>query len=247
MDEDSFCKTAKSRRENVGSRIIVTIMDRSANAALPLSYSKTFPALRAGAAFTLATGLGGKRFVDFIEPHACVSASIPKHGSERTPPCIQNRLCLSGFGEGGGIRVADEDCTVAFDQLGAQIVQEVLPPIRDLGVNRSGTGSLSRIMPTGGLSRPQLKVPQTEAIPQRQPSSGEVNLAAVIADRTDLERDPAQGAPRAAAFAPRKSDLSVLAAPQSPHVEPLRNGQKSNPDRNRRSRSNTFIDWSKHE
>jgi hypothetical protein len=58
------------------SRIIVTIMDRSANVALPLSYSKTFPAFQAGAAVTLATGLGGKRFVDFIEPHACAIADI---------------------------------------------------------------------------------------------------------------------------------------------------------------------------
>jgi hypothetical protein len=31
---------------------------------------------------------------------------------------------------------------------------------------------------------------------------------------------------------------------QSPRVTPLRNGQKSNPDRNRRSRSNTLTDSS---
>jgi hypothetical protein len=79
-----------SRREDVVSCINVTIMDRFANAALPSSYSKTFPALRAGAAFTLATGLGGKRFIDFIEPHACVSALVPKqvqytNGTELTP------------------------------------------------------------------------------------------------------------------------------------------------------------------
>ena len=42
--------------------------------------------------------------------------------------------------------------------------------------------------------------------------SGEVHLAATIADRSDLKRDPAQGAARAAAFAPRQSDFSMLAA-----------------------------------
>jgi hypothetical protein len=40
-------------------------MDRSAQTALPSSYSKTFPAFGAGAAFTHAAGLGGKRFIDF--------------------------------------------------------------------------------------------------------------------------------------------------------------------------------------
>ena len=131
------------RREDVLSRINVTIMDRFANAALPSSHSKTFPALRAGAAVTHAAGLGGKRFVDFFEPHACVIAFVPKHGSERTPPCIQNRLRLSGFGKGRGIHIADEDRTVAVDQLGTQFMQEVFAAIRDPGVNRSGSGSLS--------------------------------------------------------------------------------------------------------
>jgi hypothetical protein len=159
--EDSFCKTAMSRRESVVSRIIVTITDRSANAALPLSYSKTFPAFRAGAAFTLATGLGGKRFVDFFEPHACVIAFIPKHGSERTPPCIRNRLRLSG-----------------------------------LGVNRSGTGSLSRSLRAGQL-RLQIAVePLAEAVPQRHPPSGEVHLAAAIADRFDLVSRPRELHPK---------------------------------------------------
>jgi hypothetical protein len=275
-----------SRREDVLSCINVTIMSRFANAALPSSYSKTLPALRAGAAVTHAAGLGGKRFLDFCEPHACVVAFIPKHGSERTPTCIQDRLRLSGLGEGGGIHIADEDRTMAFDQPGAQFVQEILPAIRDLGVNRSGARSLSRSLRAGQLRlqitveplrierrqfgvtegrealqaqvdsearnravkdradrgfisllarslrpgdtniqipaaptiltevpRTQFKVTQTKTVPQRQPPSNEVHLAAAIADRSDLKRDPAQGAARAAAFAPREPHLAMLAAP----------------------------------
>ena len=53
-DEDSFRKTAMSRREDVVSRIDVTIMDRSAHGALPSSHSKTLPAFRAGAAVSVA-------------------------------------------------------------------------------------------------------------------------------------------------------------------------------------------------
>jgi hypothetical protein len=67
QDEDFFRKTAMSRREDILRCIDVTIMDRSAHTALPSPYSKTFPALRAGAAVTHAAGLGGKRFVDFLE------------------------------------------------------------------------------------------------------------------------------------------------------------------------------------
>src|SRR5471030_3370353 len=83
--EDSFCKTAMSRREDIVSCIDVTMMDRSAHSALPSSYSKIFPAFRAGAAVTHAAGLGGKRFIDFIKPHACVSALVLQHGSKCAP------------------------------------------------------------------------------------------------------------------------------------------------------------------
>jgi len=85
-----------SRREDIVSCIDVTIMDRSAHSALPSSYSKIFPAFGAGAAFTLAAGLGGKRFIDFLKPHACVSAFVQQHGSKCTPTGIEHRLGQSG-------------------------------------------------------------------------------------------------------------------------------------------------------
>jgi hypothetical protein len=133
-----------SRREDIVSCIDVTIMDRSAQTALPSSHSKTFPAFRAGAAVTHAAGLGGKRFIDFIEPHPCVSAFIPKHGSKRTPPRIEHGLRLMSLCKGRGIYIADNDRTVGFHQAGAELVQKILPPVRDLGVNRPSAMPLSR-------------------------------------------------------------------------------------------------------
>jgi hypothetical protein len=141
--ENSFCKTAMSRREDIMSCIDVTIVDRSAHSALPSPYSKTFPAFRAGAAFTHAAGLGGKRFINFIKPHACVSAFIQQHGSKCAPTGIEHRLGLSGLCESGGIHVTDEESTVGLDQAGAQFVQEIFSPIRDLGVNSSGSVSMA--------------------------------------------------------------------------------------------------------
>ena len=144
MGKDSFCKTAMSRREDILSCIDVTIMDRSANTALPSSYSKTLPAFRAGAAVTHAAGLSGKRFVDFLEPHACVSAFVLQHGSKCTPPRIEHRLRLSSLSQGRGIHVADENCTVASHEAGAQLVQEIFSAVPRFGVNRPGTVSFVR-------------------------------------------------------------------------------------------------------
>jgi hypothetical protein len=106
-----------SRREDHVSCIDVTIMDRSAHSALPSAYSKIFPAFRAGAAVTPAAGLGGKRFIDFIKPHACVYALVQQHRSECTPTRIEHRLGQSSLCKSGGIHVANEDRTVGHARL----------------------------------------------------------------------------------------------------------------------------------
>src|SRR6202163_3259635 len=95
--EDSFSKTTMSRREDIVSCIDVTIMDRSAHSALPSPYSKIFPAFGAGAAFAHAAVLGGKRFINFIKPHACVSALVLQHGSKCAPTRIEHRFGESGL------------------------------------------------------------------------------------------------------------------------------------------------------
>jgi hypothetical protein len=137
-----------SRREDIVSCIDVTIMDRSARSALPSSYSKIFPAFGAGAAVTHAAGLGGKRFIDFVEPQACVIAFILQHGSKCAPARIKHRLGHSGLRKDGGIHVADDDSTVGLHQTGAQFVQEIFAPIRDLGVNRAGSVSMTGALGT---------------------------------------------------------------------------------------------------
>src|ERR1700732_178845 len=100
-----------SRREDIVSCIDVTIMDRSAHSALPSPYSKIFPAFWAGAAVTHAAVLGGKRFIDLIKPHACVSALILQYGSKCAPTGIEYRLGQAGLSQRRGIHVADESRT----------------------------------------------------------------------------------------------------------------------------------------
>src|SRR5258707_11338649 len=284
--EDSFCKTAMSRREDVVTCIDVTIMDRSVHSPLPSPYSEIFPAFGAGAAVTPAAGLGGKRFIDFIKPHACVSAFVQQHGSECAPARIEHRLGQSGLSGSGGIHVANEDSPVGLDQSGAQSKQEIFAPIRDLGVNRSASVSMTGALGAGEgrfqvavktlsldrwnrfisergkspqpqidsqtghraiedrlggrfislipdslgaghtniqipasaavfteITRTQFEASQTVAVPQRQPTSREVDLSPSITNRSHLEGNPAEGAACTAALAPGESDFSMLSAP----------------------------------
>jgi hypothetical protein len=268
------------------SCIDVTIMDRLAHSALPSPYSKIFPAFGAGAAFTPAAGLGGKRFIDFIKPHACVSALVLQHGSECTPTGIEHRLGQSGPCQRRGIHVADGDSTVGLDQAGAQFMQEIFSPIRDFCVNRSGSVSVPGALCTGQggfqvavkalgldrwqrlisesskgpqpqidaqtrdraiedrcdggfisliprslraghtdiqipasaavfteITRTQFEVSETIAVPQRQPTSREVDLSPSIANRSDLIWNPPERPACTTTLAPGKSDFSMLSAP----------------------------------
>jgi hypothetical protein len=116
-----------SRREDILSCIDVTIMDRSAHTALPSPHSKTFPSFWTGAAFTHTTGLGRKRFIDFIEPHTCVSAFIAKHGSKRTPPRIEHGLREVSLCKNRSIHIANDDLTIGLHQASAEQIQAALP------------------------------------------------------------------------------------------------------------------------
>jgi hypothetical protein len=260
-------------------------MDRSAQTALPSSYSKTFPAFGAGAAVTHAAGPGRKRFIDFIEPHTCVSALIPKHGWKRTPPRIEHGFCLFSLCKGRSIHIADKNCTVSLHQARAELLQKIFPPVRDPGVNRPGAISLSRPL---SFSKPRLQVAiealgfdrihvhiakgrelsqtkinadarnrsiqnrfhrglfslasrsgstrhadiqipaasgifaevtgtqfkavKTITIPEREPASREVDLARVVSDGSDLERNPPERAAHAAAPTPSELNFPMLAA-----------------------------------
>jgi len=102
--------------------------------------------LISSSAVTHAAGLGRKCFVDFIEPHACVSALVPE-GSKRTPARIEHRFGVRGLGKSGGTHVADEDGTVPSDEAGAELMQEITLAIRNSGVDGFDTRSLALPLP----------------------------------------------------------------------------------------------------
>ncbi|HEV7358148.1 MAG TPA: hypothetical protein VGN99_09130, partial [Steroidobacteraceae bacterium] len=141
-----------------------------------------------------AAALGGKRFIDFGKPHACVSAFVQQHGSKYAPTGIEYRLRHSGLCQSRGIHVADEDRTVSVDKAGAQFVQEIFSPIRDFGMKRSGSVSMTGALRNCqrrfqvavkalGLNRRQSLITERRKGPQAQIDSKARNRA--IEDRVD--------------------------------------------------------------
>lgn len=96
------------------------------------------PSLWGSALATAATGLGGIRFVAFLEPGACVIALVPQHVSECAPAGVQNRFGSIGLGQGRGIHVANEDSPIALHELGAEFFGE-----NPCAERQSSRGSLS--------------------------------------------------------------------------------------------------------
>src|SRR5450631_1066798 len=210
-----------SRREDIMSCIDVTIVDRFAHSALPSPYSKIFPALRAGAAVTHAAGPGGKRFIDFVKPHACVS-SVSMAGALRA-------------GQGGfqvavkAIRLDRRNRFISQSSKGPQ--PQIDAQTRDRTIENRADGRfispIPRLLHAGHtdieipasaavfteLTCTQFKVTETITVPQRQPTSREVDLSPSIANRSDLEGNPAERPPSTAALAPGQSDFLMLSPP----------------------------------
>jgi hypothetical protein len=217
-DEDSFGKTAMSRREDIVSCIDVTIMDRFAHRALPSPYSKNFPAFGAGAAITPAAGLGGKRFIDFGKPHACVSAFVQQHGSKCAPARIEHRLGQLGLWWQSLITERGKRAQPQIDSHTRHRAIEDRADRRFISLLRPCAGHTDIQIPASAavfteIARPQLDASETVAVPQRQPPSREVDLSASIANRSDLERNPTQGPACTATLAPGEADFSTLAPP----------------------------------
>jgi hypothetical protein len=129
-----------SRREDILGCIDVTIMDRCANSAPPSSYSKTFPAFGAGAAVTHAADLGGKRFVDFLEPYA---------------------LALKHFG-GQFVAVIENDVDFARQVRQPLRVLVLDPQALDANSGRSRTVHASRILKDGAQDMRGKRCKRTE-------------------------------------------------------------------------------------
>src|SRR6266478_8819892 len=150
---DSFCKTATSRREDVLRGVDVTVMDRSALATNPSSYSKTCGTFRATAHTARRTGLGRKHFANFGERYSCESAFIPEHRPKCRPARVEHRLSVRCFDQRGGVYVANENRAVFAHETSRELMQGVLPAMGDFCMNRTHS-----ILLAGALRRGELNL-----------------------------------------------------------------------------------------
>src|SRR4051794_38301880 len=106
--------------------------------ACPRSYSKVCDTFRprSGQRAAIRTDLGGKTFVHFLEPCAMLNSLVRQLIAEGRPAGVENSLCHAGFGESGGIDVADRDEIEFPDNARRQLVVEIGAPLRHLGVDR---------------------------------------------------------------------------------------------------------------
>ena len=79
VDGASFCKRLTSQTENVSGRVHVTVMNRSAIATDPFSYSKAFQSLRTADAFAFGTDLSAEVFGGVHEHRCARNRLIPQH------------------------------------------------------------------------------------------------------------------------------------------------------------------------
>ena len=118
---------------------------------LPAPYRQPGEPLGPAAATADVTILGRISLVDFLEPHACAIALVLQHGPERAPARIEHGLCHASLREGGGVNIPDEDRAVPLHQRGGTFVQEILPAMGDLRMQRPDTVLLAGALRGGEL------------------------------------------------------------------------------------------------
>src|ERR1700757_3821832 len=126
-------------------------MDRLAAWTSPAPHGESFKPLGALARAADGALLGGVALVDLPEPSACVIALVLQHGSVAAPAGVVHALGEPRSSQLGGIHIADEDGRVLAHARRGVLVQEVLPAVGDLGVQRTHAVLLARALGAGDL------------------------------------------------------------------------------------------------
>jgi hypothetical protein len=76
-------------------------------------------------------------FIDLSVGYPCVIAFVPEVVPQHRPPGIENALCHAGLCHCRGRYIADRDLAGAIHQRPRELVEAVLSPVCDLGVDCS--------------------------------------------------------------------------------------------------------------
>ena len=125
-----------SRTEvDISSRVDIPIMRDTTHSTYPASYSEVCDTFRPRLAVAKRTDSGGERFIDFLVRSPVRSRFVAEHASEGRPASIQDGLCQAGFGESGGLHVADRDVVELSDDAHRELVVKVTAGMGDTGVD----------------------------------------------------------------------------------------------------------------
>ena len=115
-------------------------MRSTASATDPVSYSEVLSAFWAAARAACGTDLRGQSLVNLEVLGPVLNSFVAELESKLRPAGIEYGLGQAGSGQSTGINVPDADAPVLAHEPGGQLMQEVLPTVRDLGVDGSNSG-----------------------------------------------------------------------------------------------------------
>src|ERR1700680_1068536 len=121
--------------EDIQSRVDITIMRHPTLRTDPASYSEVCDTFRPRLACARRTDSGRERFIYFLVPSPVRSRFVAEHVSEGRPACIEHGLRQAGFGESGGIRIADRDVVELSNDAGRPLVVKVAARAADARVD----------------------------------------------------------------------------------------------------------------
>src|SRR5215813_8634006 len=155
----SSCERLQSQTENVARGINVPVVDRAASVAAPHSLIQTCSAFRSSHAFACCAGSACVCLGNFKHAAAIPNGLVRQHRLEARPANI-----VLGFGNVADCRfsddvlrahVTDNDEPVLLSQLAALLMQKILTPISNLGVNSADPLTFTRTL---GFRQPRFTV-----------------------------------------------------------------------------------------
>src|SRR3984893_11289598 len=100
----------------------------------PASYSELCDTFRPRFASAKRTVSGRARFIDFLVPGPARKRFVAEHVSEGRPARIKHGLRHAGFGESGGVHIADRDVIEVSNDTGRELVVKVTACMGDARV-----------------------------------------------------------------------------------------------------------------
>ena len=124
-----------ARDEDIDSGVDVPVMPSTTSTTDPVPYYEAFSTFWAAACTARGTDLRGQMLINLEVLSPVPHGLVVELGSKLRPAGIEDGLRQAGSGESAGIDVADANAPILPHEPGGQIVQEVLPTVRDLRVD----------------------------------------------------------------------------------------------------------------